>query len=43
MYGYTVTKDGILTDNYYKELGEYKKPAPQGVYVMIRRIYNKII
>lgn len=43
MYGYTITKDGILTDNYYRELGEYKKPEPQGVYIMIRKMKNEII
>jgi len=43
MYGYTITKDGILTDNYYRELGEYKKPEPQGVYIMIRKMENEII
>ena len=42
MYGYTITKDGILTDNYYRELGEYKKPEPQGVYIMIRKMENEI-
>ena len=43
MYGYTITKDGILTDNYYRELGEYKKPEPQGVYIMIRKMENEIL
>ena len=43
LYGFTVSKDGILTDNYYKNLGEYQDPEPQGVFVMIRKTKNKII
>lgn len=43
MYGYSVSKNGILTDNYYKQIGEYKEPDPQGVYIMIRKIGNEII
>jgi hypothetical protein len=42
MYGYSVEKKGILTDNYYKEIGKYIKPEPQGVYVMVRKKGNKI-
>ena len=43
MYGFSVSKNGILTDNYYKQLGEYKEPEPQGVYIMIRKLGNDII
>ena len=43
MYGYAVSKNGILTDNYYKQLGKYQAPEPQGVYIMIRKIGNEII
>jgi len=42
MYGYSISKDGILTDNYYKQLGYYYVPEPQGVYVIIRKIKNQI-
>jgi hypothetical protein len=42
MYGYTVSKEGILTDNYYKTIGYYTHPEPQGVYVMIRKNGNEI-
>ena len=37
MYGFSISKKGILTDNYYKQLGHYEVPDPQGVYVMIRK------
>lgn len=43
MYGFCVSEKGILTDNYYKQLGKYEEPEPQGVYIMIRKIGNKII
>lgn len=43
MYGFTISKKGILTDNYYKQLGEYEQPLPQGIYVMIRKIGDEII
>ena len=43
MYGFSISKNGILTDNYYKILGEYEEPLPQGVYIMIRKIKEKII
>ena len=42
MYGFSISKKGILTDNYYKELGLYEDPEPQGIYIMIRKIGNKI-
>ena len=38
MYGYTVNKNGILTDNYYKILGYIEEPSPQGAYVMVKKI-----
>ena len=43
MYGFTISKKGILTDNYYKQQGKYEEPFPQGVYIMIRKINNKLI
>ena len=43
MYGFSISKKGILTDNYYKHLGEYEEPLPQGAYVMIRKIGDEII
>ena len=42
MYGFWVSKGGILTDNYYKKIGNYSDPDPEGVYIMIRKIKNKI-
>ena len=42
MYGFTVSKKGILTDNYYKKLGFYEEPEPQGVYVLIRKMGEEI-
>ena len=42
MYGYSVSKKGILTNNYYKKLGYYEEPDPLGVYVMIRKIGEEI-
>ena len=43
MYGFSISKEGIFTDNYYKQLGEYKEPLPEGVYIMIRKNGDKII
>ena len=43
MYGFSVSIKGILTNNYYKKLGYYEEPEPQGVYVMIRKMGNEII
>lgn len=43
MYGFSISEKGILTDNYYKLIGDYKDPEPQGTYIMIRRNKNKII
>ena len=42
MYGFCLSKEGILTDNYYKKIKEYKDPEPNGVYVLIRKT-RKII
>ena len=43
MYGYYISVNGIHTDNYYKQIGEYVEPGPQGVYIMIRKIGEEII
>ena len=43
MYGYSISKKGILTDNYYKQIGQYEIPDPPGAFVMIRKIGNEII
>ena len=42
MYGFSVSKEGILTDNYYKKNKNYNDPDPEGVYIMVRKIKNKI-
>ena len=42
MYGFTVTTKGIFTDNYYKKIGYYEEPEPQGVFIMIRKINDEI-
>ena len=43
MYGYSVSEYGILTDNYYKQIGEYKEPEPLGAFIMIRKEGKYII
>ena len=43
MYGFSVSKEGIITDNFYKQLGFYEEPNPQGAYVIIRKTENEII
>ena len=43
MYGFSISTNGILTDNYYKQIGEYQEPEPQGIYIMIRKIGNEFI
>ena len=43
MYGYSVSTKGILTNNYYKKIGHYEEPEPQGMYIMIRKIGDEII
>lgn len=42
MYGFSITKKGILTNNYYQNLGHYEEPEPQGMYIMIRKIGDEI-
>jgi hypothetical protein len=42
MYGFSVSRKGILTNNYYKKLGYYEDPEPQGVYIMIRKKGDEI-
>ena len=42
MYGFTISKTGILTNNYYKNIGYYEEPDLQGAYVMIRKNGNEI-
>ena len=42
MYGYSISKKGILTNNYYKKLGYYEEPEPLGAYIMIRKIGKEI-
>ena len=43
MYGFSISKKGIITNNYYEKIGLYEEPDPQGVYVLIRKIGNEII
>ena len=43
MYGFFVSKKGIITDNYYKNLGYYEDPEPTGAYIMIRKKEDEII
>jgi len=43
LYGFIVSKDGILTDDFYKKLGKYEEPLPQGVYIMLRKLGKEII
>ena len=42
MYGFSVSKKGILTNNYYKKQGYYEKPDPMGLYVMVRKMKEEI-
>ena len=37
MYGFSVSRKGILTNNYYKKLDYDEEPDPQGVYIMIKK------
>ena len=43
MYGFSISKKGLLTNNYYRMLGHYEEPGPDGMYIMIRKIGEKII
>ena len=31
LFGFFISKEGIITDNYYKEIGNYEEPEPQGI------------
>lgn len=42
IYGFVVSKNGILTNDYYKDLGYWIEPEPTGIYIMIIRKRNKI-
>ena len=42
MYGFSISKEGILTDNYYKKIKNYKDPEPDGIYIMVRKNNNEI-
>ena len=42
MYGFSVSIKGILTNNYYKEIGYNEEPEPQGIYIMIRKMGEEI-
>ena len=42
MYGFSVSKEGIITDNYYKKIGYYEEPEYTGAFVMIRTMENEI-
>ena len=42
MYGFSVSIKGILTNNYYKKIGYYEDPEPQGAYIMIRKMGEEI-
>lgn len=42
MYGYIISRNGILTDNYFQMIGHYEDPEPFGTYIMIRRRNNNI-
>ena len=43
MYGYSISKDGFLTDNYYKKIGHYEEPESIGSFIMIRTNGKEII
>ena len=43
LYGYIISKHGIITDNYFKSIGHYEEPEVFGTYIMIRKIDNNII
>ena len=42
LYGFSITKTGILTDKYYQKLGKYEDPSPQGCFILIRKFSNEI-
>ena len=42
MYGFSISEKGLLTNNYYKKLGFYEEPGPEGIYIMIRKLGEEI-
>lgn len=42
MYGFCVSKKGILTNNYYKEINYNDDPEPTGLYIMIKKRGNEL-
>ena len=42
MYGFSISKKGIITNNYFKELGYFEEPEPQGAYVLIKKTRSEI-
>ena len=42
MYGFCVSKKGILTNNYFNKINYNEEPDPQGAYVFIRKFGNEI-
>ena len=42
MYGFSISKKGIITNNYYKKVGYFEEPEPQGAYVMIKKAKSEI-
>ena len=42
MYGFSISKEGILTDKYYKKIDYKEKPPEDGAYVMIMKIGNEL-
>lgn len=43
MYGFSVSKNGILTDNYFKLTDHYEITEPQGIYILVKKKKNEII
>lgn len=43
LYGYYISKYGIITDNYMKEHNYNEQPEPQGSYILIRKYENNLI
>lgn len=42
MYGFSISEKGILTDNYFKNVGYNEEVDPRGTYILIRRKGNII-
>ena len=42
MYGFSVSKLGILTDNYFKKKEYTEDPEPQGAYILIKKMKQKL-